>query len=117
MTEDQLQAAFWEFTWNNYPQARRCMWAVPNGLRLHPIVAAKAKATGLLAGVWDLHLFWKGKYHIIETKVDKNDLTPAQKQWGEIMAEHGAIRHVYRTLDEGIKIFESIILPCTYGSA
>lgn len=120
MTEDQLQAKFWETCWNNYPHARRHMWAVPNGLKLHPLVAQLAKATGLLEGVWDLHLFWRGTLHIIETKIDKNQLTIdrvdnrgkkhfGQREWGEMMAAHGAVRHVYRTLEEGILIFESIV--------
>ena len=126
MTEDQLQAAFWEKTWNNYPQARKNMWAVPNAGNRNPVEASKLKATGMLSSVWDLHLFWHGKFHIIETKVGDNQLTVdrmmkvpgsnpprfkkvyGQKEWGELMASHGAIRHIYRTLEEGIAIFESI---------
>lgn len=120
MSEDQLQAKFWEYCWNNFPQARRHMWSVPNGLRLHHIVAAKAKATGLLSGVWDLHIFWHGKYHIIETKLPGQSLTVdrivngkkvyGQKEWGELMASHGAVRHIYTTLEQGIEIFKEIIV-------
>lgn len=120
-TEDQLQAAFWLHTWNNYPQLRHHMWAVPNGLHLAPVHAAKAKATGLLSGVWDLHLFWKGTLHIIESKLPGQQLTRdrvvngkkvyGQYEWGELMAAHGAVRHIYHTLEEGIKIIESIFLP------
>lgn len=119
MSEDQLQAAFWAWAWNTHPTARRLMWAVPNGLNLSIQHAQLAKATGLLAGVWDLHLFWQGTLHIIETKIGSNQLTVdrivngkkvyGQKEWGELMAAHGAVRHIYRTLDEGKKIFESII--------
>lgn len=118
VTEDQLQAIFWEWAWNTYPQFRRHMWAVCNGLPLPPILANKAKSTGLLAGVWDLHVFYKGKFHIIETKIGNNQLTIdrvvkgkkvfGQKEWGELMAEHGAIRHIYRTLEEGQAIVLSI---------
>ena len=76
---------------------------------------------GLLSGVWDLHCFYLGKYHIIETKVGDNQLTRdrvvngkkvyGQKEWGELMAAHGAIRHIYRTLEEGQKVFISIFSP------
>lgn len=118
-SEDQIQAAFWLRAWNEYPHARRHMWAVPNGLHLAPIHAAKAKSTGLLSGVWDLHLFWAGQFHIIETKRPGQTLTVdrvvngkkvyGQKEWGGLMASHGAIRHIYTSVEEGIKIFESIV--------
>lgn len=119
-TEDQIQAEFWRRAWNEYPHARRHMWAVPNGLKLSPINAQLAKSTGLLSGVWDLHLFWRGTLHIIETKRPGQQLTVdrvvngkkvyGQKEWGELMASHGAIRHIYHTVDEGIEIFRSIVV-------
>ncbi len=128
MTEDQLQAIFWKWAWNAYPIANDHMWAVPNtsvGRILNlkdQIQVDKLKATGLLQGVWDLMLFWKGTLHIIETKVGSNELTTTyidkkgkkhrgQKEWGEKMASHGAVRHIYRSLEEGQRIFESIISP------
>ena len=115
-SEEQLQATFWKWAWNTHHIARRCMWAVPNSAigiivsRKDIIQAEKMKATGLLKGVWDLHLFWKGRFYIIETKFGSNGLSDDQKEWGDLMASHGAVRHIYRTLEEGVKIFESIIL-------
>lgn len=119
MTEDQLQAEFWKTVWNEYPQLRRHMWAVPNGSNLNPIEASKLKATGLLSGVWDLHLFWHGILHIIETKVGNNGLTVdrlvngrkvyGQKEWGEMMAAHGAVRHIYKSLPEGLEIIKKVL--------
>lgn len=115
MSEDQLQAALWLKVWNELPHLRHHVWAVPNGLHLSPIEAAKAKSTGLLAGVWDLHCYWQGKLYIIETKIGNNQLTVdrivkgkkiyGQKEWGERMAAHGAERFVYRTLEEGYNFF------------
>jgi hypothetical protein len=94
------------------------MWAVPNGFKLNPIQAQLAKATGLLSGVWDLHVFYNNQFHIIETKWGSNDLTTdrivngkktyGQKEWGEIMASHGAVRHVYRSQPEGVRVVEGI---------
>jgi len=120
ITEDQLQADFIKHCWNNYPHTRHLMWAVPNDAHVSPIEAVRLKAIGLLSGVWDLHFFWHGQLHIIETKIGNNQLTVTrmigkrkvfgQKEWGEKMAEHGAIRHIYRTLEEGILIFEGIVL-------
>ena len=118
MTEDQLQASFWLWAWQEHPQFRKLMWAVPNGLHLNPYQANLAKATGLLPGVWDMHAFYKNQLHIIEAKIDNNQLTRdrivkgkkifGQYEWGELMAEQGAIRHIYRTLEEGQRIYQSI---------
>lgn len=115
MTEDQLQAALWQWAWNAYPQYRKHMWAVTNSGIANP---NRAKAMGLLSGVWDLHVFYRNSYHIIETKVGINQLTTdrvvngkkvyGQKEWGELMAEHGATRHIYRSLEEGKQVYESI---------
>ena len=129
MSEDQLQAALWSYFWNNYPNARHHMWAVPNSAigeatNTRDIIRINTlKATGLLAGVWDLHLFWNGTFHIIETKVPGGQLTVTrlvkgrkvygQKEWGEKMASHGAVRHIYHSLDEGKEMLKTILgEPC-----
>lgn len=39
-----------------YPQYKGCLFAIPNGGDRHPLVAAKLKAEGTLAGVSDLFL-------------------------------------------------------------
>lgn len=117
-SEEKLQADLWKWAWNNLPHCRHHLWAVPNGIHASAIQASKAKATGMLSGVWDLHAYWNGKFHIIETKVGNNQLTRdrvvngrktfGQFEWGERMAAHGATRHVYRTLPEGQAILISI---------
>lgn len=129
MSEDQLQASLWSYFWNNYPNARHHMWAVPNSAigeatNTRDIIRINTlKATGLLAGVWDLHLFWNGTFHIIETKVPGGHLTVTrlvkgrkvygQKEWGEKMASHGAVRHIYYSLDEGKEMLKTILgEPC-----
>jgi len=109
MSEDQLQAQFYQTVWNSYPQLRKHIWAIPNGGKRNPVEAMKLKATGMTSGVWDLHVFWKGKFYIIETKVGRNDLSPQQKEWGELMERHGAKSFVYRNMEEGLKIIEFIL--------
>lgn len=118
MTEDQLQASLWSWAWNEYPDHRRQMWAVPNDCHVSQIEANRLKSCGLLSGVWDMHCFNLGQFHIIEAKTGNNQLTVdrivkgkkvyGQKEWGELMACHGAIRHIYRTLDEGKAIYKKI---------
>lgn len=110
ISEDLLQSRIWQKAWNEFPQSRRCMWAVPNGYKLSAPQAMKARATGLLSGVWDLHLFWKGQLYLFELKVGRNNLTDNQKEWGETMIQQGATCYVVRTVDEFFDIFTRIIL-------
>lgn len=111
LSEDQLQAKCFQWAWNELPATRRLIWAVPNGGLRDKIVAAQMQSTGLLEGVWDMHFYWFNQFHIIEFKVGKNKLTVdridkkgkkhfGQKEWGELMAKHGAIRHEIRTFEE-----------------
>jgi len=109
MTEDQLQAEFYQWVWMERPQLRRCIWAVPNGGLRDKITAAKMQSTGQLKGCWDLHIFYRGRFYIIETKIGKNDLSPDQIIWRDLMVSHGAQAFVYRTLDEGKMIIDKIL--------
>jgi hypothetical protein len=117
--ENQLQAALFTWAWNTYPQFQRMMWAVPNGQARTPYERNIAKATGLLAGVWDLHCFTPaGRFAILETKWGTNDLTVdrvvggkrifGQKEWGEIMVRNGALAYVYRDLPAGQAAYRDI---------
>lgn len=82
--------------------------------------AMKMKATGTLEGVWDLHCFYQGQFHIIEMKVGNNQLTIdrvikgkkhfGQKEWGELMAQHGAKKYVCRTLEQFQEVIDNKIL-------
>lgn len=120
MTEDQLQSEFWHWAWNTpgHEPFRKLMWAVTNSGISNPV---RAKSCGLLSGVWDMHAYFHGQLHIIEAKIGNNQLTRdrvvngkkvyGQFEWGELMAVHGATRHVYRTLEEGKVIFASIFFP------
>jgi hypothetical protein len=110
MTEDQLQAACFQWAWTTYPPTRRLLWAVPNGGTRHLREAAKLKATGLIAGVYDLHFFWRGKLHCFELKVNHNQLTPAQLAWGALVAQHGAKIYGIRTFEEFKTAFANILL-------
>lgn len=123
-TEDQLQARIWARLWNNYPNLRRLCWHVPNqgsslkeGIRL--------QAMGVLPGVWDLHMFIKGQFHIWEIKTGTNQLTKdrvdrkgrkhyGQKEWGELMAANGAIRHISRTEEDFFQQLEEMLRMLEY---
>ena len=109
MSEDKLQADFFKWVWNTYPQLRKLIWAVPNGGYRNKQEAIKLKATGTIAGVWDLHFFYKNQFYIIETKVGKNGLSPVQVEWRDLMIEQGAKAFIYYTLEEGQDIINQIL--------
>lgn len=92
--EHQEQAAL--FTWAALNESRlselRLLFAVPNGGDRHPAVAAKLKAEGVRAGVWDALLPVARFGHIglwIEMKAGTNVLTPAQIAWEVAMIDQG----------------------------
>lgn len=110
MTEDQLQSACFIWAWNTHPQTRRCMWAIPNGGSRNKAEAAKFKATGVLAGVLDMHFFWKGKLFLFEFKVGRNQLSQPQKDFYSAVGAQGAIYWVVRDSPDSFKkYFENIL--------
>ncbi len=98
-SEAQLQAKLVAIARNEFGQSKGHIWAIPNGANRTPYEQREAKATGLLAGVWDLHAFYKGKFYIFELKFGKNTLSAEQRQYGEAMEKNGAICHVIREND------------------
>lgn len=109
MTEDQLQAACFQWAWNNYPQTRRLLWAVPNGGSRDVREGLKLRACGVIPGVWDMHLFYHGKLTVFELKVGRNQQSPQQVAWGVLVATHGATCFEIRTLEEFQRAFAQAI--------
>jgi hypothetical protein len=109
MTEDQLQAKCWQWLWNTYPQLRGLCWHVPNGGARVLIEAVKFKAMGVLAGVADLHLFFKGELWLFELKVGNNSLSQQQAQWRDKMVKEGAKWFEVRTFEQFKMIVNMIV--------
>lgn len=120
-----MQAAIWKRLWNTYPQLRRLIWHVPNqGASLRDGV--QLQAMGVLAGVWDLHMLWAGRFHIWELKVGNNALTRdrvdrkgrkhfGQFEWGELMASQGAVRHVCRSEEHFFEELDKVLAEASHG--
>ena len=81
MSEDQLQAALFQYHWNNYPAQRGLLFHVNNKAR-NAIEGNKFKAMGVIAGVSDfIYLKPGGRPMFIELKTDTGSQSPAQKEW------------------------------------
>lgn len=109
MNEDNLQAQCYQWAWNAYPTTRRCLWAVPNGGWRNKIEAMKLKATGVVAGVHDMHFYWCGKFYTFELKVGKNKLSTAQKEWRHIVECQGATCYEIYDLATFQQIFSNLV--------
>lgn len=86
---------------------------IPNGGWRHKAVAAHLKAMGVRAGVWDYYFraatcptLW------IEMKHGRNDTTPQQNKWRELLAPLGDLFEVCYSAEEALrKLIEHRFIP------
>lgn len=109
MTELQLQTLVFQWAYNQHPQTRRCFFHIPNGGYRSKREAMELKASGVIAGVYDMIFVWKGKVYFFELKVGSNQQSPAQLAFGQAMAAQGAICHEIRDFDTFKHLFLKII--------
>lgn len=105
MSEDTLQAECYQWFHNQFPKLRGLLYAVPNGGYRKGREAMKLKATGVVSGVHDMQLQYRGCHYTFELKVDGNKLSAAQIKWWNIMEEHGAVCFEIRS----VPLFKEII--------
>ena len=108
MSEDQIQAKFYQEAYNTIPQVRGLLFSVPNGGTRNVIEAQKLKATGLTPGIPDIICLLNGPIGF-EFKTDTGKLSPAQVRIHEIWSRAGIPVHVVRSSDEAMKILKSHI--------
>lgn len=104
-SEDNMQYKIWQRLWRDYPFLRRRVWHVANQ-RQNKQEASRVQSMGVLSGVWDLHMYFRGQFVIFEGKVGNNQLSVdrivngrkvfGQREWGEIMVGEGAWSYVFR---------------------
>lgn len=104
MTEIQLQAAIFQYHWNNVPLERGLLFHVNNKAR-NAIEGAKFKAMGVIAGVSDLIYLKPGGVPIlIELKIESGAQSDVQKKWELKVISAGYQYIVCRSLEDFIKI-------------
>ena len=81
------------------------VFAIPNGGKRHPSVAAKLKMEGVLAGVPDLWI--EGSF--LEIKTEKGRLSPAQKDIIKRLRDRGITVEVAYGLNDAIKKAEETL--------
>lgn len=106
MPEGKIQADCVSWFWNNFPQYRKCYFAIPNEnsrIDSNAISGAIRKAMGVTKGVADTFLaVQKGGYGglFIEYKTDVGRQSSEQKEWEIIIQNQGYLYRVIRSLEE-----------------
>lgn len=116
MFHNQLQQQCWQYLWNTYPESRYCMWHTKNEdiprkgetKKEYIIRRSQDKAIGLLPGVWDFTMYFRGILYIFEIKVGQDTLSDAQIRFQQNIVRHGGQSYVIHDLETFKKIVDSI---------
>lgn len=110
MTEEQIQAACFQWHWNTYP-TERGMLHHNNNNSVNRIAGNRVKALGVVAGVSDFELIVPGYVIFIEMKTEFGKLSEDQQYFKERVIARGHIYIVIRSVDE----FKNFIIKL-YGT-
>jgi len=109
MTESQLQAKCIQYAWNEHPETRGLIYANYNNPK-NAAHGAHLKAIGLLPGVADITILWKGKAYFVELKTLDGKQSKAQVNWQNTVQENGFNYHLINTFETWQKLLEMIIV-------
>lgn len=115
MPEGKIQAACYQFFWNEYPQYRGLYFAVPNENNRadsNAITGAIRRSMGVYHGVADtLMLIPRGQYHglAIEYKDEKGRQSEHQVVWQKLVEAQGYRYEVCRSLAQFKGIIEEYL--------
>jgi hypothetical protein len=108
-SEIQIQAECFQYAWNHYPLTRRCLFHVPNGGSRNKIEGMQLKASGVVPGVPDLVLLWKGRAYGFELKTPTGKVSEAQEAVHFAWKGQGVQVEVVRSVDQFKNILSKIL--------
>lgn len=97
-TEEQLQAACFQWFDGKYPQLRGTLFAVPNGGERVGYAGNRLKATGVVAGVSDLILVLPLEVMFIEMKIGSGKQSESQVRFQRMVEKMGHTYHILYSL-------------------
>jgi hypothetical protein len=100
MSEIQIQAASFQWVYNNYPPLRGCFFAVPNGGWRNKAEASQLKASGVIAGIPDMLLVYAGKVYAWEFKTPDGVLSDAQHRIHGAWRSQGILVQIARSFED-----------------
>jgi hypothetical protein len=87
--EDHFQRAVMQFLKAELPADAKA-WHCPNGGQRHSKQAARLSGLGVVAGMPDVHILWRGRMIFFELKAPDGVLSAVQQQTMERLAYCGA---------------------------
>lgn len=109
MLEDTLLSKCHIFLWNNYPHLRYATWHIANERQTTARNGAVLKAKGVLSGVPDYVINYKGKTLYIEFKSEKGTVSENQKKVHEALRKQGFEVYIVRTFEQFNNILITLI--------
>lgn len=110
-TEADLQRSARQFLTIALPRHEALFFHVPNGGYRALATAGRLKAEGVVPGVADFIIIWKGRAMAIELKARKGRLSKAQQHWGGAFTLAGGLYAVARSLDDVAAFLDAAGVP------
>lgn len=108
MSESQIQAACVMWLWNTRTETRGLFFSVTNNSE-NIGRAMQRKAVGLVSGVSDCLLIWRGSVYCFEFKTESGRQSPAQIEWMQKVNRQGINYYLVRSLKQFQKIISEIL--------
>lgn len=114
-SHDKLQSVCFLWFWNQYPEHRYLMHANINNLTTQlsgtagAIKMGQLKSIGVVTGVLDLELYYKGVLYVFDIKVGNDSLSRPQQEFIAKVTEHGGKGMEIRSLEEFQNFIKSIL--------
>jgi len=106
MTEHDLQKSIVNYV--RLIERDVMIFAIPNGGQRHVAVARKLKAEGVVAGVPDLCLIYKGIVAFVEVKTEKGRMSESQLAFAELCILNDIPHYVCRSVESMQRIIKEI---------
>lgn len=108
MSESQIQASCVIWMWNTRTDTRGLFFSVTNNSE-NIGRAMQRKAVGLVSGVSDCLLIWRGSVYCFEFKTESGRQSPAQIEWMQKVNRHGINYYLVRSLEQFKQIIGEIL--------
>lgn len=111
-TEEQEQAALFQFASYQREIEWSLLFAVPNGGYRKIRTGIRLKATGVKSGIPDIFLpVTRGNHHglFIEMKSEKGTVRKNQKEWHEALRAQGYKVEICRGCDQAVKVIHEYL--------
>jgi len=110
-TEAALQKAVVQYLTLALPPHEALFWHTPNGGWRSRATAGRLKAEGVMPGVADIVVIWKGRPIAIELKAKTGPQSRAQKAWADQFTTAGGAYTVCRSVEAVERFLDAAGVP------